>query len=663
MQFLADVRAVRLADCNLTDAAASLLVDSVLGGTATRALDFKGIEMGANFVNSIDAALENDPYCLEELGMAGVRAQVSLGYLIRALLPCRNLTHLDLTRNAIHETVAEDVATLVRETPALEYLNLSSCALRGRASEVLLDGLAANESVSYLILDTNSFASRDHLLAAKLGRLLQGHPGLLHVNLSHCQLGREELLYLALCIRDSKNIQGIHLTGNRYSHYDRRLMRGLFPAKVRWPQPGGSAPKYEKISARDKMTLVMLNTCFLGAIPPPYMPEVGMSAVHTVDEIKGRLRSHEMRSAMQGKLEAAETGPDAEVKRAVIGVVVKERGKETRYGGYSRELVLERLAEVQRTAHTRDAAGAGSAREAGIHRSRLAVSENKFTDDSLAEPSARAREVEKFNLGRYLNDPDARTYDLFSMLDFYGRKKRCLEMGKPLTNQDAQWPRDQKHRLRQRKDARGQTTGVARRAGRSGAAGAARSVAGTPRQPPGSALAVGEGGLSVPNMAEESRRMRKEVEFREHHARDTEVSSLMTDAEEGAPGLASGESGGTSPRSPRRRGPPFEARDEGIDQHTLTIERVKRLLAMPPEQVPEPGGAANPMNGHAQELVFSRVTGHPDYVDTNQWFDASECWICDRWSKCAFRVANCHAMPDQEFAEVVWLGAHTRRWA
>ena len=107
----------------------------------------------------------------------------------------------------------------------------------------------------------------------------------------------------------------------------------------------------------------------------------------------------------------------------------------------------------------------------------------------------------------------------------------------------------------------------------------------------------------------------------------------------------------------------MEILDEEFDEDALTIERVKTLLALNPNQVPEPGCAANPMYGHGAEMIFCRVTGHPDVPDANQWFDASECWICDRWNKCSFRVANCHAMPDKEFTEIIWLGALTRRWA
>ena len=84
-------------------------------------------------------------------------------------------------------------------------------------------------------------------------------------------------------------------------------------------------------------------------------------------------------------------------------------------------------------------------RTVGAGRARL------VTEDSVTgEPSSQGVDRERHNLQRFLHDPDARTYDLFSMLDFYGRKKRCIEMGKLLTNQDKQWYRDQKHRLAQR---------------------------------------------------------------------------------------------------------------------------------------------------------------------------------------------------------------------
>ena len=133
------------------------------------------------------------------------------------------------------------------------------------------------------------------MIAAKLGRLVQGHPNLMHVDLSSNQLNREELLYLVLCVRDSKNVQGIHLTGNKFSYYDRILMRALFPCKVLWPMPQNYQPRFEKVAARDKVTLIMLNLCFLTTMPPNYMPEIGLSNVQTVEEVRDKIRSSELR--------------------------------------------------------------------------------------------------------------------------------------------------------------------------------------------------------------------------------------------------------------------------------------------------------------------------------------------------------------------------------
>ena len=84
---------------------------------------------------------------------------------------------------------------------------------------------------------------------------------------------------------------------------------------------------------------------------------------------------------------------------------------------------------------------------------------------------------------------------------------------------------------------------------------------------------------------------------------------------------------------------------------------------MPPEQTKEMGGSANPMLGHSSTVIFTRVTGHPDYPEVDQWYDSSECWICDCHNKFSFRVANCHEMLDKEFSEISWIGSITRALA
>ena len=48
------------------------------------------------------------------------------------------------------------------------------------------------------------------------------------------------------------------------------------------------------------------------------------------------------------------------------------------------------------------------------------------------------------------------------------------------------------------------------------------------------------------------------------------------------------------------------------------MERVKYLLQMIPENIQNVKGTFNnPMRQHSNQLIFSRVTGHPDLPENN----------------------------------------------
>ena len=57
---------------------------------------------------------------------------------------------------------------------------------------------------------------------------------------------------------------------------------------------------------------------------------------------------------------------------------------------------------------------------------------------------------------------------MFTMIDFYGRKRKCLELGHPLTPEDGKWYGDQRARLQARikrlkqQDESGLDAGIAR---------------------------------------------------------------------------------------------------------------------------------------------------------------------------------------------------------
>ena len=294
-----------------------------------------------------------------------------------------------------------------------------------------------NKSVKYLDMGHNRFTSSDHIIASKLGRLVQGHPNLLHVNFEQCQLVREELIYLIMCVRDSKNIQGFHLSGNKCSYYDRLLMRSLLPCKVRWPNPPNYTPKFEKIAGREKITLIMLNLCFMSTLPPNYMPEIGLSTVKTVEDVRDKIRTFEKRKQIERQIEA---NKDKEYKCT-----------EVQY----KELIEQRLDTVLQR-KKKEALMAGGDDDDNSEDLRIQEVSASEIDTSISQlrgtPSPLSGKKGNFtssaiggnnnDFKRYYYDPDERIYDMFTMIDFYGRKKYCLEMGHPLTKEDDKWYRD-----------------------------------------------------------------------------------------------------------------------------------------------------------------------------------------------------------------------------
>ncbi len=121
---------------------------------------------------------------------------------------------------------------LIVKNQTLEFLDISNCQIRGSCMSLVLDSLISNASLQTLKMADNSFASKDNLLASKLGRLLQGHPRLLHVDLSRSALLRADVIYACWCLRDSPNILSIHLTGNSLGHHDRILIQALLAARI-----------------------------------------------------------------------------------------------------------------------------------------------------------------------------------------------------------------------------------------------------------------------------------------------------------------------------------------------------------------------------------------------------------------------------------------------
>ena len=142
------------------------------------------------------------------------------------------MKYLNLSGNMMRLEECTNLKKLIVKNQTLEFLDISNCQIRGSCMSLVLDSLISNASLQTLKMADNSFASKDNLLASKLGRLLQGHPRLLHVDLSRSALLRADVIYACWCLRDSPNILSIHLTGNLLGHHDRILIQALLAARI-----------------------------------------------------------------------------------------------------------------------------------------------------------------------------------------------------------------------------------------------------------------------------------------------------------------------------------------------------------------------------------------------------------------------------------------------
>ena len=86
-------------------------------------------------------------------------------------------------------------------------------------------------------------------------------------------------------------------------------------------------------------------------------------------------------------------------------------------------------------------------------------------------------------------------------------------------------------------------------------------------------------------------------------------------------------------------------------------------MSLPPNNVPEIGAFSNPMRQQKDELVFSRITGHPNALDNDTWFDTNECWICGEHNKMNIVVTTMDRHVDSEFTQIILLTAMMSRRA
>lgn len=176
-----------------------------------------------------------------------------------SLMTCESyLHHLDLSNNGLSYMATKLLGNLIKVTTRLEHLNMANCNLRNSSAREIANALFFNQTIKFLNLSFNCFASKDYELASKLARVIQIHNSLVHLDITSVQLKREESMYIAQCLNDSSNLVCCHLTGNQVDYYSRLYLRSHLNALVQYPEQGTNH-HHSGISAMEKQQIVALN--------------------------------------------------------------------------------------------------------------------------------------------------------------------------------------------------------------------------------------------------------------------------------------------------------------------------------------------------------------------------------------------------------------------
>jgi len=134
--------------------------------------------------------------------------------IFSALLENRTLTKLNLSKNLLTDTVADQLRLLFAcAESALKELYLFWNQLRGDSGVVIFPALAANTSLKVLDLSCNSLGLGLDC-AAQLAGFLTTNASVVHLDISQNYFPKDASTVIALALETNKTIYGFHFSGN-----------------------------------------------------------------------------------------------------------------------------------------------------------------------------------------------------------------------------------------------------------------------------------------------------------------------------------------------------------------------------------------------------------------------------------------------------------------
>ena len=244
LPYINDVTELDMNNNQMTDQAASAIVLGFFMNPY-----FKKISVSYNFLRStfcrtLAKFIALKPDKISDINLMGsISFHDHIDPLISQLPKMKQLTNLNIAGCALSHVSCRQLSLFMFTCFTLRLLDVSHCKINYQGSRYIIDALNRNTCIRNFNFSDNDLNSQSYEFSIKVASLITRHPCLAHLDITNCNLKREEIMFIGLAVNQSKTLLSIHLTAAKLPYYERIFLRSILAARVGYQQKNTAMKK------------------------------------------------------------------------------------------------------------------------------------------------------------------------------------------------------------------------------------------------------------------------------------------------------------------------------------------------------------------------------------------------------------------------------------
>lgn len=119
----------------------------------------------------------------------------------------------------------KQIRNILTNSKDLRELYLDSSHPPSSGVRYIFDGLLRNQGLQIFNFAHNSIFSQHYEFSVKIAKTLTRHEELMHLDLTDCNISKEEIIFIGMTLPLARSLIAIHLSANGLSYKDRLFLR------------------------------------------------------------------------------------------------------------------------------------------------------------------------------------------------------------------------------------------------------------------------------------------------------------------------------------------------------------------------------------------------------------------------------------------------------